>query len=777
MTTEHTTNEILGMISPALARFAQDQGWEDLTPAQKAFIPAATGSDDNLIIMAPTGGGKLYAVLFAVLTKAGERLMVWYIAPTKALLNDIFERTKLPCDEDYCDFRVALFHGDAPQSGKSSFLADPNGIIDITPESIESMFTNKPEVLYNLVGNAGDGVSEYVVVDEIHAFFGTERGTHLQSLLHRMALIRGERIPFYGMSATIGGGVGSLALLKGFTGDPEHTFVIKMSDEREYDIEVDYFPDDEGVDEQQDLTEPIPDELDLDAEDCIEGSEETTAEPDPDKACLKTGKEKMYDALVSKTEGCNAILFSNSRGDVEETAVELNARMGETGRTAYTHTSCTPKKGREEIEEMLEDDAEVTVCATSTLQEGVDKETNLICQIGAPFSAFSLAQRVGRSGRHGGTPSLYLCCTDPWDLLKGIAACTLVLRGEYEAPDLKVERWNIVLHQMLSVVAEHTEATIEKISEALVGSPAFPYCTEDDVAAIAEYEVETGVLGYNGDALYIETEGERYVGKMDSYIVCNTPGRRSVLADGKVIGWVPSEAMLGIGSTLYLNGRVWQVAAVEKNKVHVCPAASGKKPTFFGEAPMAGKELEQEMKRILLSDEAYPFLSESCNAPLAELREAFTSMESLGSSKSPFEMKQKNLLTIYPFMGTKVFNTLRLLFGAQADGYGLTMCITLEEFLQKCREFVANPPDLVALEHAMIEKGETRTTAKLEDRLPLLYQARQEATSALDHDETLAFLLDLCGYEMPEEPLEEQDLAEGEVMEETPGNDPGHNSD
>ena len=44
---------------------------------------------------------------------------------------------------------------------------------------------------------------QYVVVDELHSFIGTERGAQLQSLLHRVELALRRRVPRIGLSATL----------------------------------------------------------------------------------------------------------------------------------------------------------------------------------------------------------------------------------------------------------------------------------------------------------------------------------------------------------------------------------------------------------------------------------------------------------------------------------------------------------------------------------------------------------------------------------------------
>src|SRR5690606_25385445 len=99
--------------------------------------------------------------------------------PLIALINDQFQRV-----EDLCknlDIEVTKWHGEASRSKKKKLLNNPNGIVLITPESIEAMFVNSPFNIKHLFSNL-----KYIVIDEIHSFLGTDRGLQLMSLINRI---------------------------------------------------------------------------------------------------------------------------------------------------------------------------------------------------------------------------------------------------------------------------------------------------------------------------------------------------------------------------------------------------------------------------------------------------------------------------------------------------------------------------------------------------------------------------------------------------------------
>ena len=83
------------------------------------------------------------------------------------------------------------WHGDVAGAEKHKVLEEPNGILLITPESLEALFVLRGSQLRQLFKGL-----QFVVVDELHSFIGSERGRQLQSLLHRLELaIREARPP------------------------------------------------------------------------------------------------------------------------------------------------------------------------------------------------------------------------------------------------------------------------------------------------------------------------------------------------------------------------------------------------------------------------------------------------------------------------------------------------------------------------------------------------------------------------------------------------------
>jgi len=178
----------LGQLNPSLAHhIANTLGWADLRPLQSEAIGPLLAGEDALLL-APTAGGKTEAAMFPLLSRAtaegwGAPSLV-YLAPLKALLNNL-----LPRVETYGGWvgrRAALWHGDVTSGVRARLLRDPPNVLLTTPESLEAMLVSVNVDHYRLFGPL-----RAVVVDEVHAFAGDDRGWHLLAVLERLARVCG----------------------------------------------------------------------------------------------------------------------------------------------------------------------------------------------------------------------------------------------------------------------------------------------------------------------------------------------------------------------------------------------------------------------------------------------------------------------------------------------------------------------------------------------------------------------------------------------------------
>ena len=187
--------------APFIQDYIYRSGWQALRGVQNAAGEAIFGTEENVLLTASTASGKTEAAFFPILTLLDEdpphSVGVLYIAPLKALINDQFGRLTELCEE--ADIPVTRWHGDVPQTQKRRLLRKPRGILQITPESLESLLINKRMELPSLFGDL-----RFVVIDEIHSLLRGDRGMQTFCLIERLSKAAGCHPRRVGLSATIG---------------------------------------------------------------------------------------------------------------------------------------------------------------------------------------------------------------------------------------------------------------------------------------------------------------------------------------------------------------------------------------------------------------------------------------------------------------------------------------------------------------------------------------------------------------------------------------------
>jgi len=370
------------LLSEPIRKYVWDKGWRNFTPIQEAAIQQILSTEDNYILAAKTASGKTEAAFLPMLcqydsNKSGVQIL--YISPLIALINDQFVRVDDLCK--YLDIKVTKWHGEANISKKKELLRNPSGIMLITPESLESMFVNRPQDIKFLFSNL-----KFVVIDEIHSFMGSKRGIQLQSLLSRLLKVNTEnKCRYIGLSATLG----DYNIAKGFFGNEENTKVLLDKSKNQIEAEFRYF-----------------------------------------KSETPVLSDKLISDIYDVTQNHKVLIFPNTRGRVEEIAVKLKRLSQKRNGHEYyfAHHSSIDRDLREFIEEFAKTNKRYNFCisCTSTLELGIDIGTvDIVMQVDSTYSITSLIQRLGRSGRTTGQSNLMLYATRPWSLLQAIACYEL----------------------------------------------------------------------------------------------------------------------------------------------------------------------------------------------------------------------------------------------------------------------------------------------------------------------------------------------------------------
>ncbi|MEY3501589.1 MAG: hypothetical protein RL308_3262, partial [Bacteroidota bacterium] len=608
------------LLSAPIRKYVRDKRWEELRPIQNAAIIKILSTEENYILASRTASGKTEAAFLPILSKVNfneKGVQVIYISPLIALINDQFYRIEELCK--YLEVKVTKWHGEANKTLKDKLIKEPNGVVLITPESLEAMFVNKPYNVKALFSNV-----KYVVIDEIHSFIGTDRGTQLKSILSRLQNVNTKAFSIVGLSATIG----DYDEAKKFTGNELNTKVLLDKTPKEIKAIFRYFKNE---------TEELP--LDL----------------------LKD--------LYIETKDNKVLIFPNSRGRAEEVAVKLKKISDRVkGHSNYfSHHSSVDKEVREYVEYFAKNNNHQNFCisCTSTLELGIDiGVVDEVVQIDATHSIASLIQRVGRSGRKEGKNSnLFLYATSDWSLLQSLACWLLYKEGFIEPPESTEKPYDILLHQALSITKGHSGIRLTDLIKQLKENFCFKQIDINEIEEILNYLIETDLLEKLHHEVIIGVEGEKIVNSRDFYSVFKTEENFKVVNAGNTIGEIPLTPQVKEDENILLSAKIWKIKFIDlpSKKIEVIPAKDGKKPMFLGGGGVIHSKIREKMLEILYCNTSFDVLDQPSFEEIEIMRKDFSvfNIQNLQTDRPLFTTEKH--LKLCTFSGTKINRTIQLL--------------------------------------------------------------------------------------------------------------------
>jgi ATP-dependent Lhr-like helicase len=655
-------------LHPLVRRELYGMRWTELRPIQVEAVRAFFAHGRHLILAAETASGKTEAAFLPILSRmltdsekadSGKGLRAIYVSPLRALINDQFQRL-----EDLCG-RVGIpvfkWHGDVASPLKKKFLADPRGVLLITPESVESIFINHPAHVGCLVKNIS-----WLVLDEMHAFIGTERGMHLLSLLARIDRARGRPMRRLGLSATLGDFEASKQWLN--SGDPGGVEVVETGGFGEILYRVKGY----------------------------------TLGPGGSRSPWVEDMIRLFPST--------SLIFVNSKSMLEHLAYTVQRHVEKKGlpdRYRVHHGSLS-RVEREDTEDALKtQDGIVTFCS-STMELGIDVgNVARVGQFGAPWSVSALRQRLGRSGRRDGESSAMVMFivdreTDASvvrkihpELLQAIAMSELMFERWNEPPDIGHLHCSTLVQQCLSVVAEKGGLSASALYDALVTGGAFdvpPAAFAGILRSLGAHDLLEQTA--EGD-LVLGLEGERVVRSRDFYAAFTTPKHLAVVHQGRAVGSIFLALDMIPEGFILLAGKRWKIRAIdlEKDTIDVDPAEGGKAPPFGGDdGPEIHSRVRRRMRDVLLGGGVPGYLDAGAVRMLAEARETAALMGGF-----PFVQEKRNLLW-FPWESSAVHRTLYamgLIAGMEAEDRNVALEFkraTPAELREAYAPFLKTPP-------------------------------------------------------------------------------------
>ncbi|MFD9848697.1 DEAD/DEAH box helicase [Streptomyces parvus] len=542
----------LDLLHPGLVHhLVNTLGWAGLRPLQEEAIEPLTGGSDALLL-APTAGGKTEAACFPLLSRmererwTGTSLL--YVCPLKALLNNL-----LPRLETYTSWlgRTAdLWHGDVAQTRRKRILRERPDVLLTTPESLEAML-----VSVNVDHAAFFSGLRGIVVDEVHAFAGDDRGWHLLAVLERLERVAGRPVQRVGLSATVGNPEQLLTWLRGARGRDEL--------------------DDHGA---RVIAPQAPSAV-------APSSAPSETTPAGDVQLDYVGSlANAATVIAALHRGEKRLVFCESRKQVEELGQSLRAK----GVTTFLSHASLSADERRRAEEAFSDARDCVIVSTSTLELGIDVgDLDRVVQIDSPSTVASFLQRLGRTGRRPGSQRNCLFLTlDEAALLSAAALLLLWTRGWVEPIVAPPEPRHIVAQQILALCLQEQRVGDRLWQEWWGGLGPFGPTSEP----LVRHLVEAGFLNRDTGLMFIGPEAEKRFGYrhfMDLTAVFTAAPEFTVLTGRAEIGTTDpvllTERVAG-PRRLLLAGRSWQVTYIDwsRRRCFVEPVDGGGKARWGG---------------------------------------------------------------------------------------------------------------------------------------------------------------------------------------------------
>ncbi len=650
------SSQIFYRLSPLVQEFIYANGWETLRPIQIAAAQIIFDTNDNLILSSDTASGKTEAAFFPIISEleGAEHgsVAVLYIAPLKSLINDQFERI----DSLLRDSGIPVFHwhGDVAASHKNKLIKNPEGILQITPESLESMLMNRHSDIIRLFGGL-----RYVVIDEIHTLMGVDRGNQILCQLDRIARIIGYHPRRIGLSATIGDLEKAKTWLTGNSGRNTATPVVPSAKHR-VRLAVEHFY----------------------IQDNTKSRESPPAESPEEKAEIDAGYEYIYDCVKDR----KSLVFSNSREETEYVTATLRQIAQNRGDDDifYIHHGNLSAAIREEAEQKLKTEEKCVACATVTLELGIDiGKIERILNVGAPNTVSGFLQRLGRSGRRTGISEMFMVFREekplpdtplpqliPWELVRGIAVIQLYIEEKFvEPPSIKKMPLSLMFQQTLSILASSGENTPKRLAEKLLSLSPFETVDKEDYRELLISMIKNEYVEMTENkGLILGLRGEKLTRSFKFYAVFKDSEDYSVKHESEEIGTISSPPP--VGDRFALAGRVWEVEELDLTRklIYVHPIPGKMQVAWPGEYGEIHTKILEMMFKVLTADTEYAYLKPNAKERLSAARRVF---RNAGMDKTMLISLGGNTKCLLPWLGTRSFRTLRKYLQANASYFGI----------------------------------------------------------------------------------------------------------
>lgn len=479
------------------------------TEAQRLAIPDLL-ERRSVLLIARTASGKTEAVLAPLLTLLAKerwpgRPSILYVAPTRALVNDLHARL------------AGMLSGFVDVGRRTGEYREPDSqLLITTPESLDSMLVRGWKGEAHLLRNV-----RAIVLDELHLLAESARGTQLQVLLSRLDRIAGDPVLRIGLSATVPDPAGLAARFLG----PEAVVRIGTGSRA---LEIDRCQGVEGIPPRGEGPDPLAKRF-LRASDAPDGYQ---------------GLAERLVELRTELGGLKALVFVPSRSRCDRLSGTLASFMqGRVPLQVHAHHGSLDKGYRENTEQAMSESAEAIAVATSTLEVGIDiGDVGLVVLDGPPGSVGSLLQRIGRGNRRSNKVFVVPVVRNDVEAVTLASMLRSAMTGELD-PCPETAHYSVAIQQLASILRQARGRPLpERVVQLLAG--AFG----DRAPWILEELIKAGWLELGGDGRLVPCLplAELMDQPMRLHANIGGGGRVVPLIDavtGEALAWIPPGAL------------------------------------------------------------------------------------------------------------------------------------------------------------------------------------------------------------------------------------------
>ncbi len=545
----------------------QDEAWPSIKEGK------------HTLVSAPTGTGKTLSAFLVFIDKLREEarngtlkeeLHLIYVSPLKSLASDIRENLRRPLSgimaeecNDGLDYDLSntltlgIRTGDTPQSERKRMIKHPPHILITTPESLYLMLSSK-------TGKSILATAKAIIIDELHAVIESKRGAHLMLSIARLDKLCKEPLQRIGLSATMK----PLEVAAEFL-SPDPVTIIAPKMEKGIHIQI---------------KSPI--------------AEAISFKKNP-------VWQEVASAVYESCKGAKSVIaFVEGRAYAEKLAYYVNQIAGEG--FARIHHGSLSKEQRLETEQALRDGELRLLCATSSMELGIDVgDIEEVYQIGCPRSISSTMQRLGRAGHNPNHISIMKIFTRTKEesLYSGLTAKVLK-EGKIEPLKPPIMCLDVLAQHLVSMATDDGYH-VDEVMEILPRTYTFRNVTKEDVKAVlkmlaGDYEHDRNIpvrprILY--DRIHDTVLGDAYSRMLSISAAGTIPdkGEYAVKTENGVkIGELDEEFIFEsrIGDKFLFGTFAWQISGIQKDTVIVKPSATGAFKLPFWKGEVKGRRLQ-----------------------------------------------------------------------------------------------------------------------------------------------------------------------------------------